>query len=248
MVCAYDELTKRFSEDADFRIVPCPNSAKNIRERLTDIAKNLTGFSLFGEPRSDSRKIEFNFINEDIEKYLKGQTTLRPTIKIEFYFTDSLFYSEKQRKNCSFYDKIGKMEFLSINCVSLEDTTIDKISSFMWRILSGRKSKYYAPQDMRHLYDLSFLKSQIEVDIKFKKCLMRVWSMDMNNRLKETKKDFKTCVNEVVILLNTIKDYRKDYDKYVKTMSYAKTAEQLLFDGAVNSFECLIEKIMKIED
>lgn len=39
MVCAYDELTKRFSEDADFRIVPCPNSTKNIRERLTDIVK-----------------------------------------------------------------------------------------------------------------------------------------------------------------------------------------------------------------
>lgn len=37
LVCAYDELTKRFSEDADFRFVPCPKSTKKIREDLTKL-------------------------------------------------------------------------------------------------------------------------------------------------------------------------------------------------------------------
>lgn len=36
LVCAYDELTKRFSEDADFRFVPCPKSTKSIRSEITN--------------------------------------------------------------------------------------------------------------------------------------------------------------------------------------------------------------------
>ena len=46
LVCAYDELTKRFSEDADFRFVPRPKSTANVRKLLTDIAHSLDGFEL----------------------------------------------------------------------------------------------------------------------------------------------------------------------------------------------------------
>ena len=41
LVCAYDELTKRFSEDADFRFVPRPRSTANVRKTLMDIAHTL---------------------------------------------------------------------------------------------------------------------------------------------------------------------------------------------------------------
>ena len=103
LVCAYDELTKRFSEDADFRFVPCPKSTKSIRSEITNIIRNLDGFKLDGEPLSDSRKIEYHLI--DTDNVIKKHSSLRPYIKIEVFFTDNLFYDPVLLPLQSFYDK-----------------------------------------------------------------------------------------------------------------------------------------------
>lgn len=244
LVCAYNELTKRFSEDADFRFVPCPKSTKSIRNELTQIAQSLDGFELVCEPISDSRKIEFHL--KDNQNFVQEHSALRPYIKLEIFFTNNLFYPPQNKPLTSFYNKItGEGAETQVACVSLEDTSIDKISSFLWRIYSNEtENPQYNPSDMRHLHDLTFLTKQFNIDNTFCKHFLDVFNVDIKFRLK---KDISLdeIVSDVLSTLYKDKKYEKDFLRYVSNMSYAKTSEQLTYNMALDSFLELMDNIKK---
>lgn len=242
LVCAYDELTKRFSEDADFRFVPCPKSTKHIRQDLINIAKSLDGFELVGEPISDSRKIEFRF--NDTANLVQSHSSLRPYIKVEFFFTDKLFYPPVQKKLYSFYNKMAdNLPETEVMCVSLQDTSIDKVSSFLWRIYSDNtEHSQYNPADMRHMHDLTFLSKCFCIDETFKLAVKQVFEEDLKHRLKKDI-SFRDISNQVIDLLVSNKKYKADFTKYVSNISYAKTAERLTFEEAVSAFQLLIKQL-----
>ena len=242
LVCAYDELTKRFSEDADFRFVPRPKSTANVRKLLTDIAHSLDGFELIAEPVPESSKIEFRFV--DKENIVQTNSALRPYIKLEVFFTNNLFYAPEEKEISSFYDKLaGTNSGFKLKCVSLEDTTIDKISSFLWRILSTDTEKsQYNLADMRHLHDLFFLAPKIDIDRTFKSNMLDVFKSDMSHRMR-AQYTFDVCVRDVIDLLHRDKQFKADYEQYVANMSYAKNTDRLSFEDACKSFEELTSKI-----
>lgn len=244
LVCAYNELTKRFSEDADFRFVPCPKSTKSVRNELTQIAQSLDGFELVCEPISDSRKIEFHF--KDNQNFVQKHSSLRPYIKLEVFFTDNLFYTPETKSLTSFYNKItGEGAETEVACVSLKDTSIDKISSFLWRIYSNKtKNSQYNPADMRHLHDLTFLTKQFNIDDTFREHFLDVFNCDMKFRLKEDI-SLDEIIKDVLTILRTDKKYEIDFVRYVSNMSYAKTSEQLTYDKALDSFFKLMKDIKK---
>lgn len=242
LVCAHDELTKRFSEDADFRFVPRPKSTSNVRKLLTEITNSLDGFKLVGAPLSDSNKIEFRFIDND--NIVQQHSSLRPYIKLEVFFTNNLFYEPQEKEISSFYDKLaGTNSEFRLKCVSLEDTAIDKISSFIWRILSTNTEKpQYNPADMRHLHDLFFLVPNINIDDTFKSNLIGVFDSDMTQRM-HNQQQFEECAKKAIDLLHSNKKFKSDYEQYVANMSYAKNADRLSFEDACMSFKRLINKI-----
>ena len=245
LVCTYDELTKRFSEDADFRFVPCPKSTKSIRLEITNIIRNLDGFKLDSEPLSDSRKIEYHLI--DIDNVIKKHSSLRPYIKIEVFFTDNLFYQPVSKTLQSFYDKEADIkDDTQVLCVALEDTSIDKISSFLWRIVSTTtEHSQYNPADMRHLNDLIYLLPKLSIDKKFAKSLLSVFSEDVKYRLKQDV-SLKAIVNQVMELLKTDKRFKSDYEQYVANISYAKTSDRYSFERACDVFHQYMNKIISI--
>lgn len=245
LVCAYGELTKRFSEDADFRFVPCPKSTKSTRAEITDIIKSLNGFQLIEEPLSDSRKIEYHLI--DTNNVIKKHSSLRPYIKIEVFFTDNLFYDPVLLPLQSFYDKeTNNKDDVKILCVALEDTSIDKISSFLWRIVSTTtEHSQYNPADMRHLNDLVYLLPKLSIDKKFAKSLLSVFSEDVKYRLKQDIL-LKEIVNQVIELLKTDKRFKSDYEQYVANISYAKTNDRYSFECACDVFLQYMNKIIAI--
>lgn len=242
LVCTYDELTKRFSEDADFRFVPCPKSTKKIREDLTKLANSTEDFKLVGEPISDSRKIEFRFI--DNANLVQEHSSLRPYIKVEFFFTDKLFYPPEKRKLTSLYNKIaGLPPETEVLCVSLQDTSIDKISSFLWRIYSdGTDNSQYNSADMRHLHDLAFLSRYFKVDAKFSNSFRTTFETDVKSRLKSDL-SFEDISKHVYSALSENKKYEKDFKRYVSNISYAKKDDLLQFEDAVSRFKDLMKLI-----
>lgn len=235
LVCAYNELTKRFSEDADFRFVSNCKSTKSIRNDLIHIAETLDGFKLVDTPLSDSHKLEFRF--KDKFDFVQKHSSLRPYIKVEIFFTSDLFYEAQKRTLISSYNKmLGLEPEAQVLCVSLQDTAIDKISSFLWRMYSQETDNpQYKPEDIRHLHDLTFLLQQFVVDDEFKEHVKKVVSSDINSRIK---KDIScdTIVDYVINELINNKRYEKEFIQYVSNISYAKTAEQLKYHDAVRAF------------
>lgn len=245
LVCAYDELTKRFSEDADFRFVPCPKSTKSIRQELTNIVKSLENFQLVGEPISDSRKIEYHLIDND--NFIQRHSSLRPYIKIEVFFTDNLFYEPVKKTLRSFYDKaIHNNDGVEILCVALEDTSIDKISSFLWRVISTTtEHSQYHPADMRHLHDLVHLFPRLVIDETFTESLRKVFHDDVLYRLKQDI-SFSEMFTKVITILESNKSFKNDYEQYVANISYAKTKERYSFERAMEVFEQYLVQLISL--
>ncbi len=241
LVCAYNELTKRFSEDGDFRIVPKPIHTKNIRNKLKTIANSLTGFTI-ENCIENSNMITFLFKASNFNIPLNE--TIRPYIKIEIFFTNTLFYKAKERQLISFYNKYaGLNPETKILCVSLEDTAIDKISSLLWRIASNKTDNpKYDSADIRHLHDLFYLYPKLNIDNNFKKYVLQVVNYDIKERLKSDK-TFNEIIDYVLKELKTVKRYKKDFKIYVENMSYEKTDNQLTFEKALDNFEKLIKNL-----
>lgn len=174
LVFAYDELTKRFSEDADFRIVPKPTHTKDIRNQLKIIANSLDNFKI-ENCIENSNMITFLFKVIDFDIPLNE--TIRPYIKMEIFFTNNLFYKPIEKELLSSYNRYtGIKSDTKALCVSLEDTTIDKISSLLWRITSNNNNSNtkYDKSDIRHLHDLAYLYPKINIDKQFKDYLIQV--------------------------------------------------------------------------
>ncbi len=133
-------------------------------------------------PISDSHKIEFRF--NDKQNFVQRHSSLRPYIKLEVFFTDNLFYEASEKPLISFYNKMkGESAETQVSCVSLQDTSIDKISSFLWRIYSNKtEHPQYNPADIRHLHDLAFLTQQFSIDDKFKQYVLDVISAEGTRR------------------------------------------------------------------
>ncbi len=243
LVCAYDELSKRFSEDADFRFYPKPKTTKKVRKQLVEIMTSLDGFHLIKEPLSSSYVLAFDLQPND--PVVPQNAALRPAIKVEFCFVEHMFYEAQSRSLCSVYNRYsGEGSETSALCVSLEDTAVDKISSFLWHVYSLKDEEpKYDPHDMRHLSDLVYLLQYIQVDDKFKAAFRTTCYSDINKRLKNQVSLEELC-SYVVNRLTSEPQHEKDFVQYVEDMSYATDDERVSYNQAVSSFKMLLSNLM----
>ncbi len=243
LVCAYDELTQRFSEDADFRFYPKPRSTKEVRTALTSLITELDGFSLIEDPHSDSHKIEFHL--EDNARMIREHSSLRPYIKVEVFFAPHPAYNPVLRPVTSTYRKFrGDEPEAVVSCVAIEETAIDKISSFLWRIYANETvGLRYHPSDMRHLNDLFYLSRVLHVDAKFKMNFQRILANDFAIRL-HCNSDKDAVIKHVINALRTEKRYENDFERYVANMSYATKENKLHYASTLNSFEKFIHQLV----
>jgi predicted nucleotidyltransferase component of viral defense system len=243
------KIIQRFSEDIDFRFVSDKPLARNqkskIKHKITDFLSSLDGFSFKEEPEAMNKNtlLKYN-LKYPRDKAIMASSSLRPYIKIEVFFTD-IHYPPMKCLISSLYNEYEKLPpETEFDCVALEDTAIDKISSFLWRIISRDKSQPIGsplndPSVIRHLYDLAFLKGKIKIDVKFKKLLLDTFKSDMDNRVKRTE-DLKEVAEQVVATLESNNTYRQEYKRYVDDMSYEPDADKLSFDRAVEEFKRLM--------
>lgn len=246
LVCAYDELTMRFSEDADFRYYPAPKSTKKVRQALTEIAESLEGFRLAEPPRSDSHKIVFQF--EDTTGLLPQHSALRPFIKAEVFFAKRLFYPICERPVISSYNRVfGDPPEITAPCVPLGDTAIDKLGALLWRLYSQTTDRSrYQSADVRHLHDLVFLRPFLTIDETFRGNFAEVVTRDITERAKGT-----LSIREVAdVVIRSLQDpafhYAQDFAKYVSEMSYEEDEKRLTYARACENFQSLLQEILAV--
>lgn len=240
LVCAYDELIQRFSEDVDLRFCPRPKSTRRLRQVFSEVASSLEGFKLVDSPRADSRKIEYHL--KPVEYDLWQHSALRSHIKLEIFFADRLSYPAFLRPLTSIYHRIcGFPPEAIIPCVALEQTAIDKLCALIWRVYSqGLTNSRYDPADMRHLNDLAYLSDRLKVDGAFVQAFREAFVADSAARLKSPP-DPEALIQVALHRLSHIPSYAKDFKRYVENVSYAKQPPS--FDDCLATLMALLEKI-----
>ncbi|MEH1835632.1 MAG: nucleotidyl transferase AbiEii/AbiGii toxin family protein [Nostoc sp.] len=133
-----------------------------------------------------------------------------------------------------------------IACVSPIETAAEKLSALTWRVLSrNRGSEKDDPSLIRHLYDLTPLRSLIFKYSNFSDLVVSVIAEDIERRRKKIKlaNSEIELLQEMVLTLENDSLYGNEYQQFVTGMSYAVEDECPTFSEAIDAVKSIISII-----
>jgi len=247
-------LIQRFSEDLDFKVIlpeesPTRTQLSNYRKQIVDVVcKNALGWSLNGEPKA--RNANRNFICEiTYQNVFNVAPAIRPYIKLDISFLSPVLPLE-QRPLQSFIAQaiFQSPEVFLIDCVSPTETAAEKLSALTWRVLSrDRESQQDDPSLIRHLHDLTLLDKVIENSTIFSDLLFRIMREDIYNdrrgRIQSSWMSEIDFLKQMFHVLESDSLYKKEYEKFVLAMSYARENECPKFQECLNTIRSIITRL-----
>jgi len=254
-------LIQRFSEDVDFRVITKENlfedkSKSKIKEMLSDFKRHLiealeqAGFDVGNLDAKNGNtyfsaniKYETQFNRNDaLRQDIKFEVTvLNPQIEIAFLPVQSFLAKLKKEPP----------EVESIACISPIETAADKLSALVWRIPNRiRDAKNDERSLVRHPHDLAILEYLAGNDARFVKLVLSSLQDD-NNRAKNIP-DFAILTNQekFKLMFDTLaddKEYPKEYDLFVKSLSYAPIDTVPDFEMAIEAVKRLAQIVLTAE-
>lgn len=242
-------LIKRFSEDLDFMLAVPEGSQLTPGQRR--VFRREVVAAIQGDERftTDEDKVlrgnSHRFFKIPIQ-YTRSFTAsfLRPHLQLEMTFAEPK--QPVQRLSiCSMVSEITNAPpELEIDCVSAIETAGDKLSALTWRILvRDRADVKDDPTVIRHLHDLAALEKMIRGELdNFVFSARSSLEQDKSSRGGETIADIAITdrLTNVLKILKGDSLYKKEYEQYVASMSYAADDEQIRFCDAVQALERII--------
>ena len=234
---------QRFSEDIDMRISSTKEidrkERRNIRNEVLEVFRKHPLFTVQEksiEIHNESKQISFLISYPKLYE----NAALRNDIKIELNF-EKLTLNPEEKYIQSLIHKLAKNdEFISIPCISLVETAVNKLSALAWRV---KNIKTQEPEIMRHLHDLSALESDVLGYKNFSNLLKEVWEIDKNRGLQEKDLQLKESLDHLYSEFSNNLKYKKDYDEFVSSMYYGKKQDRISFEQAMKSLKKIIEII-----
>lgn len=241
-------LIKRFSEDLDFRI--CTSSSefsrgerKAIRKKIVSEIEKIDKIRVIKESVQSRNESKFFSLNLEYPQYYDPTHALRPHLKLEFSFEDTLLDPEVKdiRSFVSlFTDEID----CSINTISPLETAANKYSALLWRInIKDRSADRGTPQNdptmIRHLHDLAALIQIIRESGQFAEIVNAAFKRDQGRGGSDRGKSIPEMSEEALWALQKDNLYEKEYEQFVDAMSYAPDDERIEYLKAVEIFETI---------
>ncbi|MDD3371506.1 MAG: nucleotidyl transferase AbiEii/AbiGii toxin family protein [Alphaproteobacteria bacterium] len=245
-------LIKRFSEDVDFRVIV--SSEHQTRKALSKFKNSvLEKLKTDGIPIDDAHvrardENRFFSIDVDYPSYFSLDTALRPHIQIEITARDIQLLPVHLSVS-SFVNELTKKtpEVKDISCIDPVESAADKLSALTWRISDRvRGDKYDDPSLVRHLHDLAILKDIALANPSFSKLVFN--SMASDDRRPKTNQVFSglPIKEKFDLLLNALgkdKEYTREYDLFVKGVSYASENDTPNFETTCRAIQKLIDAV-----
>lgn len=241
------KIIKRFSEDLDFFLSapngeePSQGQRRSFRKDLLEhIASSNEHFKI--DDGDVERGDSYRFFKAPIA-YLKSfeQETLRPHLQLEMTFSEPRLDPIECSISSMVSSFLQKDPETKINCISPIETAADKLSALTWRIIvRERGSEKDDPTIIRHLHDLASLQPVINSDTKnFIAIANSSLERDRNRRGGELIQGLSNAerIAKTLDLLKTDRLYRREYESFVLSMSYANEDEIILFDSAISKLE-----------
>jgi predicted nucleotidyltransferase component of viral defense system len=248
------QLIQRFSEDIDFRVRPLKENLtrsyrSNYQDRLVEaILASSSDLQLVREVYKRDRS---TFLTCQIAypSQFTGINTVRPHIQVELTFEPPQLKPEI-RPLSSLINQFTQQppEIAGMACLNLAETAADKLAALSWRVASKEpNSDRYDPRIIRHLYDLSYLSSEIIDNPNWSKLSLETISNDLKTRDRMLASQIgspQELLNQLVDKLGNNSLYREHYRQFVEEFTYG---ESLSFDEAIASLSELTARLTSLD-
>lgn len=241
-------LISRFSEDIDFKVaMPATATRQNRSDYRQTVltALQAAGFILCEPPlvgnNSSFFRADFNYPSIFPLPTDKG---LRPHLRVEMSF-DAPALAPVQRPLQSFVAQAQQQapEVAAFPCVSPVETAADKLSALAWRACTrDRQSKGDDPTIIRHLHDLAALEGQVATAAEFLTLLKQKAEADSNRGGGGAPADLVERFATMLNLIRTDPLWAKEYDEFVRQVSFASPDQQITFSAALDATSRLVTR------
>jgi predicted nucleotidyltransferase component of viral defense system len=245
-------LIERFSEDIDFRVI-WPELEKENGSRQKKLLSKLKN-AIFDHihqkfPIDETKKKardtnRFFTVDIDYSTIYKKAIALRPHLQIEF----TLSKMALAPLNCSVSSFVGEVtgqpaEVTTICCIDPVENAVDKLSAFIWRTADReRGTETDDPSIVRHQHDLSILHDRASKHPSFRDLARKVIEQDKGRSDKIAAMTLAKMIEHVQDKIKSDPLSREEYDRFVKSMSYAKNEQMPTYE---QSFEKVLS-LLKI--
>ncbi|MEW6737360.1 MAG: nucleotidyl transferase AbiEii/AbiGii toxin family protein [Acidobacteriota bacterium] len=241
-------LIQRFSEDVDFRVVTpeTGNNRKALSAFKTQVVETLrqSGFTIAENQIKAQNQNRFFSIELDYESYFSQDDALRPHIQIEMT-VKGLQLPHIFRPVSSFLHEVANRppEVAKIGCIDPVESAADKLSAIAWRIPDRvRGGQYDDPSLVRHIHDLAKLKGQAMAHSDFH-ALVAASMQEDRSRARNDRAISELTITEkfqrILQVLESDREYIKEYDRFVKGLSYATEGNTPDFAEAIEAVRAL---------
>ena len=244
-------LIQRFSEDVDFRVIASktPQNRRTLstfKHGVIDALRQ-SGFAIEEDhiqARDDNRFFSIDF---DYPSHFSRPDALRPHIQIEITVR-SLQCQQSYLPVSSFVNTVttNTAEVSRIACIDPVESAADKLSALAWRIPDRvRGGKDDDPSLVRHIHDLALLKERALTHTNFSALVAA--SMQEDDRRSKNNPLFTGLpmsekFQQMLTILETDKEeYAREYDLFVKGVSYAAEGKVPNFTTAVQAVHALVQ-------
>lgn len=251
-------IIQRFSEDLDFIVsseeeIPRSNR-RMVRKSLLAHLSADARFDLVAESEKSSNESRFFEAHFNYRKTFE-HPSLRPYLKLEVSFRNSRLDTSRSDIRSNLAEHSGSDAEAYMECISPVETAADKISALTWRAIARdegvgpQQQEENDPNLVRHLHDLAALKSVIsdnEGDFVRTACAaLKQDQLENRGGVGADEPSMADRLGRMVSLLENKNEYREEYRKFVGEMSYAKVAEQVDYEGALDALSALVPKIVE---
>ena len=245
-------LLQRFSEDVDFRVrAPQAVNRKTLSgfKHAVVAALRQQGFALSDEQIKAGDGNRFVAMELVYESVFTQPAALRPHLQIELTVSD-IVLPPVLCSVSSFINELAKRapEVAAIGCLDPVESAADKLSAVTWRIpdrIRGQAGD--DPTIVRHLHDLAILKDRALAHAQFPTLVATLVAKD-DGRAKNTPAFSGLPVAEkfrqMLDVLERDLQYVKEYDRFVKGVSYAREGETPDFAQALQAARELVEMVL----
>jgi predicted nucleotidyltransferase component of viral defense system len=246
-------LIQRFSEDVDFRVI-APSlkdfnktqQSKKLSTFKKEIVRNLReNFDITEEQITANNGNKFVAIEIDYPTFFSRKNALRPHVLLELTVSELLLPAINLPVS-SMINQVAKQqaEIDNIACINPVENAADKLSAITWRIAERvRGSENDSPDIVRHIHDLAILKNLATNNSKFPELVISAMERDKNRSEIIKSLSLKEKLSNVVQIISTDLEYIKEYERFVKAMSYANEDSVPTFRAALENVRELVEAI-----
>lgn len=244
------KIINRFSEDVDFRIIShrrqptARDERRAYRDALFENLHSIPDINVIEKSKVSRDASRFFSVMLSYPRQFEDHGALRPEIKLEGTFDRQVVTGLEIKEIKPIIGQHIEVDCISnIRCLSLLQTSADKLSALSWRVIVRRRGEDDPDSAViRHLYDIHALAPSFGAEFpQIVRMAEIAYGTDRTRRGGKAPDQLHEAMAMALEIFKTDNLYEQEYDQYVRSMCFGETLPPEFAD-AVGVFESLLKK------